>query len=201
MANAIAIGAFNSDQDLVESIRRGDRSAVGYFFNKFSPLIYSHICKRVDRQDIDDAYQEFFVYISKNTFSAICAWDGRCQLTTWIYTVLRNFISGFLRKYKRNPPTEPLGEDISDPDGPSLDPPTGIMVEEMKQTIKDAMNHLSDRDKNLINRRHLLDQSPREIAESLGTSLNAYYQAQFRAEKRFAKIFKEHYPEIFEYLV
>ena len=96
---------------------------------------------------------------------------------------------------------EELGEDISDPDGPSLDPPTSLMVEEMKQTIKNAMNHLSDRDKNLINRRHLLDQSPREIAKSLGTSLNAYYQAQFRAEKRFAKIVKEHYPELIEYLV
>ena len=201
MANAIAIGAFNSDQDLVESIRRGDRSAVEYFFNKFSPLIYSHICKRVDHQDVADAYQEFFLYISRNDFHVICAWRGRCKLTTWIYTVLKNFISGFLRKQKPNPPIEPLDDDIPDPEGPSVDPPTMLMVEEMKQTIKDAMNHLSDRDKNLINRRHLLDQSPREIAESLGTSLNAYYQAQFRAEKRFAKILKEHYPEIFEYLV
>ena len=66
MANALsrrAGGSFESDRDLVDAICRGEKSAQAYFFEKYSPLIYSLIHKKIKYEDVKDAYQEFFLYI------------------------------------------------------------------------------------------------------------------------------------------
>ena len=202
MTNAIkprAGGLFESDKDLVDAIGQGDKSAIECFFAKYSRLIYAQIHKRVKYQDVSDIYQEFFLYISRNNYRAICSWKRECSLTNWLCIILRNFIIGRIKKQQGNPGLEELDENMADPEGPDTDLPVEILGEEMKRTLEQAMVKLSDRDRDLITRRHSLGQSPQEIAESLGIQTNAYYQAQFRAEKRLANIVREHFPELFEY--
>ena len=79
--------------------------------------------------------------------------------------------------------------------------PVEILDEEIGQRLNEAIDQLTDRDRDLITRRYLLEQSRSEIASSLGISMNTYYQAQFRAERRLAAVIKEAYPELIEALV
>ena len=142
MTNAItrrAGGSFESDRDLVDAIDRRDKLAIEYFFDKYSRLFYSQIHKRIEYQDVDEIFQEFFVYISNKNFRVICNWHGDCKLTTWICIVLHNFISRYIRKQQRNPGSEDLDENMADPEGPNTDLPVEILGEEMKRTLEQAM--------------------------------------------------------------
>ena len=204
MTNAInprAGGLFESDRDLVDAIGRGDKLAIECFFGKYSRLIYAQIHKRIKPDDVEEIFQDFFMYIAKNDYRAICSWKKQCRLTTWLYTILNNFIAGHIKKQQRNPGLVELDENMSDSEGPDADLPGEILADEIKRTLNEAIIQLSDRDRDLITRRHLLDQSPSDIASILGINMNAYYQAQFRAESRLAAIIKEAYPELIEVLV
>jgi RNA polymerase sigma factor (sigma-70 family) len=58
--------------------------------------------------------------------------------------------------------------------------------------LKAAMKKLSERDRDLIHRRYYLEESYREIAESLGITVNHVGVALFRAESRLKVILKKH---------
>ena len=204
MTNVINPGvcdSFESDKDLVDAIGRGDKSAIDCFFEKYNQLIYAQIHKRMKYVDVEDVFQDFFEYIIRNGYRVICSWHGRCKLTTWIYIVLRHFLARRIRNQQRNPGLVELNENIPDPEGPVTDLPVEILVEEIRQRLNEAIDQLSDRDRDLITHLYFLDQSRSEIASILGISMNTYYQAQFRAESRLAAVIKEAYPELIEGLV
>lgn len=105
--------------DLVERARRGDQAAFGQLVRLHQRRIYACAVQMLgDRGEAEDAVQETFV----RAWKAIDRFDGRAELSTWLYRICINVSLNALRRRKRVD-----AADISDPrlPEPAADPTQG----------------------------------------------------------------------------
>ena len=200
MANRDPQGA-----EIVEGLRRDERWAAERFFDNYHRLIYGLIHRSgiVDHQNIDDAFNDFFVHLSANKYHRLVMWNGNSSLTTYMWTLLKNFLVDQHRKERRK--TSLALDDVSeevltDADGGD-EVDEALYISQLARLTKSAKFELAERDKEIICRRHYKDHAPEMIASDLGITLNAYYVAASRAEKRLLSLIRGRHPEIFEEFV
>lgn len=194
---------YAEDSALVERICGLDRHAVEQFYSRFHKLIY-HVIQgfgEFENQDHEDLFNSFFIYLSENKYRRITRWNGNSLLSTYIVTVLKNFLIDFQRSRKSRPlsgdkPLEELSDNIFDNSG-SPDITEEIYTNQLRKFTKDSKRFLKKRDRDIICKRHYQNQSPTEIADGMGVSMNAYYAAASRAETKLIQIIKNKYPELF----
>ncbi len=105
--------------DLVERARGGDQAAFGQLVRLNQRRIYACAIHMLgDRGEAEDAVQETFV----RAWKAIDRFDGRAELSTWLYRICINVSLNTLRRRKRVD-----AADISDPrvPEPAADPMQG----------------------------------------------------------------------------
>jgi RNA polymerase sigma-70 factor (ECF subfamily) len=111
------VGAASSDdRELAAAAARGDTRALDDLLRRHADRIYA-ICRRVliDPDDARDATQEAMIAVARG----IARFDGRSQLTTWLYRVATNAALDEARRRARRPrPVEALPEARGD--APSL---------------------------------------------------------------------------------
>ena len=85
-----------------------------------------------------------------------------------------------------------IGEDPSD------DILDAIYIETLRLYFQECVKSLSERDREIINRAFIKDESAGDIADALGITKDTYYKALHDAKKRLVKLLKEEYPFHFE---
>lgn len=72
------------DNDIIEKCKSGDRSAFRTLVLAYQPMLYSLSLKMLcHEEDAKDALQDTFLKVWQN----ISSFDGRCNFSTWIYTI------------------------------------------------------------------------------------------------------------------
>lgn len=175
-----------------------DNAAAERFYARSKNLIYGFIRNKyssMQTSDIDDAFHGFFEKLVKDNWKRLCAWQGPAAASTYLITILKNFL---IDEYRKMKPTERddafhnIGED-----------PTKSMEEaryqkEIQPALFEAIGNLSERDGDIINRTLITEESPEQIASYYGITTNAYYAAYHRAKQRLSTIMKSDFPEYFE---
>lgn len=90
-----------TEEELVELLKQGDKSAFSYLYDHYSGALYSIIYKMISRQELaEDVLQEVFVKIW-NSFSSYDSSKGR--LFTWMVNIARNHTIDTIRSksYKK----------------------------------------------------------------------------------------------------
>jgi len=188
----------DDDGELVKAISEGNRDAMEYFFNRFEKVIYSIIQKRswADKQDVNDIYNSFFVYLAEENFRRITAWRRQAALGTYTITLLKNYIRDYYRSRGQRPAgTEPIDENWPD-DTDSVE--EHFDRARLKDLLVEAKKTLVDRDRKIICLRIFKDLESGVCARELGLSDGAFYTAYHRAEKRLVNAFRNLYPLLFE---
>lgn len=109
-------GPARDDADLARAAAAGDRAALEELLRRHADRVVA-ICRRVlvHPEDAHDAAQEALIAITRG----IARFDGRSQLTTWVYRVATNAALDEARRRNRRPrPFETLPEPRGD--APSL---------------------------------------------------------------------------------
>jgi len=88
------------DDELLDAARVGDRDAVEMLLRRHHDRILA-VCRRMcaDPSDAEDAAQESLIAIVRG----LPNFDGRSQLSTWIYRVTSNCCLDELRRHRRRP--------------------------------------------------------------------------------------------------
>jgi len=182
----------DEEKDLADRFVLGDSKAQRMFFDQFKNLIYSTINKFsfVEKNEIDDYFNEFFIRLVVDDYKRIRQWDQRSRLSTYLVTLLRNYLIDEYRKKKKN-------QAVTDDDEQLPSSEDNIYIQELLEYVRKAMDSLSERDREIINRKLLEDETPKEIADALGITKDAYYVALNRANKRLIKLLKKDYPQLF----
>lgn len=96
--NAAARLAPTSEDDWVARLRSGDEAAVEDLFCRYQPKAYS-LCFGILRNEVEarEAAQEVLAEVARK----ISQFDGRSNLSTWIYRVVANHALMQLRACKR----------------------------------------------------------------------------------------------------
>ena len=94
----VADGAPTSEGELLKGLRAGDARAYRLFVERNSADVYNVALKLLgDEHEAEDVLQETFL----SAFKAIRGFEGRSQLSTWLYRIAYNASLMRLRKRKQ----------------------------------------------------------------------------------------------------
>lgn len=134
-----------SEAELLEAARKGDRRAFGRLVRMHQRRVYACAVQMLgDGGDADDAVQETFV----RAWRAIDRFDGRSQLSTWLYRVCVNVCLNHLRRRKRNDASDladpRVPEPSADPTQGQNDPRHALEARQLSARIAEALDGLSE---------------------------------------------------------
>ena len=192
-----ALGPEHPDVLLVERLVRGEKAAKVMFYEQYKNLIYATIRKFsfAQEHEIEDYFNDFWVRLSDNNWRRLTLWKGNCRLSTYLVSMLRNFLKDEYRKY-RPMEDESAMDDVGE--DPSDDIVRSIFTKEVRPYFRNCLKSLSERDREIINREFFKDESVIEIAEALGVTKETYYKALHDAKKRLKKCVKVEFPFLLE---
>ena len=127
--------------------------------------------------DIEDIVQQAaIILLSRGDITGIS------NLTSYIYTMLQNGAVDYFKKRKR----ETLTED--DCDQNSLELEQSVLVEELKQIIKKAIDSLDDKQRFVFIETQLKGRSYDELCKETGEKLGTLLSRKSRASSKVKKI-------------
>ena len=138
-----AIAAMETDEQLVQQARRGDRTATEELFRRHWGVAHRVAFRLLGHeQDAQDATQECMI----KALAHLDDFDGRSGFRTWLLRIVTNAAIDSGRKRKRRP-TLGLSYSVGDSEGlePSVDtdPTVELRRQDLRKTLDAALNRIS----------------------------------------------------------
>jgi RNA polymerase sigma-70 factor (ECF subfamily) len=141
-----------------------------------------------DRQSAEDVAQDVFVKL----WRVLPTFDGRAQLSTWIYTIVRNAALGSLRKRRREvsleePDVYAAAEAIAtEAAGDAGSPGASAESGELDRTLARVIAELPEKQRQAVTLYYLQERSCEEVAEMLAMPVNTVKTHLHRARAKLA---------------
>jgi RNA polymerase sigma-70 factor (ECF subfamily) len=165
--------------ELIELAKKGDQEAFDQLIDLFGDRIFTEAYYLMgNREDAMDVSQLVFLRI----FLGIKRFKGESKLSTWIYRITINTALRELKKRSRKPPLD---------DSEDVDPQDEVIRHDEQKIALKALNRLPQQYRAIIVMRELNDMSFKDIADSLGISVNLAKVRAFRAKQKFKTIVEE----------
>lgn len=182
------------DYAVVQRAIGGDQSAFKMLFDKYKQPLYFHILKLVkDREIIEDLLQEIFL----KAFDNISSFNPDYAFSTWLYRITTNHSIDYLRKKKlktfsiHDPIRTKDGEMSIELEDESRTTDDLIMRKQRSQILREALDSLPEKYREIIKMRHVEELSYQEIAEILDLPLGTVKAHIFRARELLYKYLKD----------
>lgn len=183
------IDKVKSNQEDIEVINKclsGDTEAFGFIQKKYIGLVTSLIRRMIKvEEDVQDLVQETFI----KAYNALASYQTTYSFSAWLYRIASNNCIDFHRKkrvhiislnQKFNDSDEEEEIEIEDQ---SYMPDIGVINEDKRQAIIQAMSALPENYRQIIQLRHEEDLDYNEIAEKLNIPLGTVKAHLFRARR------------------
>ena len=183
----------DTDQQLVERVQRGDRSAFDLLVRKYQHRVLKLVGRFVsDAAEAEDVAQEAFI----KAYRALPAFRGDSAFYTWLYRIAINTAKNALVSNRRRPVDFNL--DLQDPEQyerharlKEADTPEGVLLtEEIRQVVEKALEQLPEDLRTAIVLRELEGLSYEEIAEAMDCPVGTVRSRIFRAREAIDKKLK-----------
>lgn len=180
----------NVDQQLVERVQQGDKTAFNLLVTKYQHKVANLVARFVKNQaDVADVVQEAFI----KAYRALPNFRGESAFYTWLYRIAVNTAKNHLVATGRKPP----GSDIEIEEAEVYDsgdalrefdsPEKLLLTDEIRQVIFDTIEQLPEDLKTAINLRELEGLSYDEIAEVMSCPVGTVRSRIFRAREAIDK--------------
>jgi RNA polymerase sigma-70 factor (ECF subfamily) len=137
----------------------------------------------VAEASLDDVVQDVFVTV----YRRLDAFEGRSQLKTWIFGILRHTVHD-LRRSARRKPTEALVDEPADPRGPT--PQDAALHGEGTKLLHAVLLELGQELREVFVLSELEQMSAPEVAAALSLNVNTVYSRLRSARKEFEAALK-----------
>ena len=150
-----------SDRDLVQRYRDGDRAAFTELMTRYQRPVYNAAFGVLHSvEDARDITQEVFLKVAER----LNEYDPQFKFFSWIYRIALN---ESLNLQRHNNRTDPRDVEIGLRAGDSANPEKQVGDEQLSQRIRSAMMRMSDNDRNVLLLRHFSECSYEEIGQIL----------------------------------
>lgn len=172
-----------SDQQLIADYLTGDEKSLELLVERYLKTIYSFVYRYVGNgQDADDVTQDVFVKVWHN----LKKFDQQKSFKTWVFTIAKNASINALKKKKSIPFSNFENEAGENVILETLADPAPLPLEILErqglaQVLSQAMDKLAPQYRMVLFLRYNDHFNFREIAESLGESLNTIKSRHRRA--------------------
>jgi RNA polymerase sigma-70 factor (ECF subfamily) len=176
----------DSDQQLVERVQAGDKSAFDLLVRKYQHRVLKLVSRFVsDAAEAEDVAQEAFL----KAYRALASFRGDSAFYTWLYRIAINTAKNALVSNRRRPVDFDL--DLQDPEQYDRharlkegDTPEGVLLtEEIRNVVERAMEQLPEDLRTAIILRELEGLSYEEIAEAMDCPVGTVRSRIFRARE------------------
>ena len=183
----------DTDQQLVERVQKGDRSAFDLLVRKYQHRVLKLVSRFVsDASEAEDVAQEAFI----KAYRALPAFRGDSAFYTWLYRIAINTAKNTLVSNRRRPVDFNL--DLQDPEQyerharlKEADTPEGVLLtEEIRVVVENALEQLPEDLRTAIVLRELEGLSYEEIAEAMDCPVGTVRSRIFRAREAIDKKLK-----------
>lgn len=182
------------DLAIVERAKAGDQSAFAELMERYRESVYYMLLKMIkNTDDADDLTIEAF----GKAFNRIQQYSPTYAFSTWLFKIASNNCIDFIRK-KRVYLTS-LDHSYTNKDGESVsiefdsghpDPEEVYIKQQKVKTMRDVVDKLKPRYKDLIVKRYFEELTYDEIAEEMDLPLGTVKAQLFRAREFLANLMK-----------
>jgi RNA polymerase sigma-70 factor, ECF subfamily len=174
--------------DLVERIRAGDNSGMEELYSVFTRGVRYYLCRHLGSQELDDRVHDSFLIVVQ----AIQKGDLREpeRLMGFVRTVVRRQVAAHIDNAvhnRREHADVELGFRVADL---RATPEEHAIVNERADLMKDALGQMSGRDREILTRFYLREQSQEEICAEMNLTDTQFRLLKSRAKARFGEIGK-----------
>ena len=188
------------DKYLVERIlNRNDQLAYATLMNKYKKAVYFTVLKMVsNKDDAEDLTMQAFT----KAFSSLDKYDNSYAFSTWLFRIASNNAIDHLRKRRLS--TTSLDVNIFEDDGDQgasvsttlvdekADPEEAMLKGQRSAIMREVINSLDDKYKELINLYYFEELKYEEIADQLQIPLGTVKVRLSRAKDFLAKLLDGH---------
>ncbi|HBC79179.1 MAG TPA: RNA polymerase subunit sigma-24 [Bacteroidales bacterium] len=190
VSNGLSEKARN-DLLLVELAKNGSEKAFSSLLNRYRDSLYFMLLKMVNNaSDAEDLTIEAF----GKAFRSLDSFTPDYAFSTWLFRIATNNCIDFIRKKQISPtPIDPLQEDLEhitvslQSDLP--DPEETLINDQKIAVLRDIVNQLKPRYRNLIELRYYKEYSYEEISTELKLPIGTVKAQLYRAKSLLFNIF------------
>jgi RNA polymerase sigma-70 factor (ECF subfamily) len=179
-----------SDEELMVSCRAGRKEALEELFRRYQRPLYQFVYRHLhDREMASDVVQETFLRV----YNHRKRYKPTARFSYWLYRIARNLCVDERRRYWNRNVTDAssmTGEDTtttdymemqstSGPDGADL-----LQEKEMEQIIRNAIEDLSEEQRQVMIMHKYQGMAYKDIAKVLGITTESVKQRAYRAHVR-----------------
>jgi len=183
----------NIDQQLVERVQRGDKTAFNLLVTKYQHKVANLVSRYVsNHSDVPDIVQEAFI----KAYRALPNFRGDSAFYTWLYRIAVNCAKNHSISLNRKPPSNDVEVDDAELfDGgdalrDSASPENILLTNEIKKVIFSTMESLPEDLRLAINYREIEGLSYEEIATIMECPVGTVRSRIFRARDAIDKKIK-----------
>jgi len=172
--------------DLVERIQRGEDSGMEELYKLFARGIRYYLCRQLGAQELDDKVHDTFVIVVQ----AIQRGELREpeRLMGFVRTVVRRQVAAHIDKVvhsRREEMDLDVGVRIADR---GRNPEQTVAFRQKVEFMLSVLASLSDRDREILNRFYLREQTQEQICEEMGLTETQFRLLKSRAKARFGEL-------------
>jgi RNA polymerase sigma-70 factor, ECF subfamily len=175
---------------LLDRAREGEDEALSILYNQFLPGIFGYIAIRVpDRTTAEDLTSEVFLQMIEGIHQLRA--KDEAGFTAWLLRIARIVVAGYYRKREKQPmlvalPTDSYDETQREHSNlaashPNSDPASWAEAREDWHVVVQAINLLTEKQRQVLVGRLILGYDVAAVARMLGIKANAIKALQFRA--------------------
>jgi RNA polymerase sigma-70 factor, ECF subfamily len=172
--------------NLVERLQAGDPSAMEELYGVFTTGIRFYLCRQLGAQDLDDKVHDAFLTIAQSIRRGDLREPER--LMGYVRTIVRRQVAGYIgtameaRRSRVDPERDTVLRDRQ------LDPERSAIERENLDLAMRVLSSLPLRDRELLTRFYLREQSPRQICRDMGLTQTQFRLTKSRAKARFTEL-------------
>lgn len=175
--------------DLVYRIQCGNPEAMAELYRLFSRGVRYYLCRQLGSQDLDDKVHDTFVIVVQ----AIQRGELREaeRLMGFVRTVVRRQVAAYIERAVQSRKERvdfEQGFVVSDQ---RRGPEEALADSQMEEIAEQVLSSISDRDREILTRFYLLEQSQDEICQEMGLSDTQFRLLKSRAKARFGALGKK----------
>jgi len=174
--------------ELVRRIIAADQQAIESLYAIFSRGIRFYLCRQLGAQELEDKLHDTFLVVVQ----ALQRGELRdpSKLMAFVRTIVRRQVAGYIDatvRTRRDVADLELGSRVAD--GRS-NPEQNLLTSEKAQIMRDVLRELSARDREILIRFYLHEESQAEICRAMGLTDTQFRLLKSRAKARFGEMGK-----------
>ncbi len=171
---------------LVEGIRAGENAAIEELYRMLVRGIRYFLCHHLGPRDLDDRVHDTFLVVIRSIQSGGLREPER--LMGFVRTIVRRQIAAYIEEtvqMRREQAELEHGGRVADH---RHDPEQQLLREQRIQLMMEVLRGISPRDREILTRFYLYEQTPEQICEEMGLTETQFRLLKSRAKARFGEL-------------